>query len=97
MSLRTRLLLLVALATLVPAALLGFRFFQNRAADVESELAALSMQAKSIAQDLDEKIQGTAQLHYGLARAVDLDSANRKECSAFLSAVRAKTNRDVEG
>lgn len=88
MSLRTRLLLLVALATLVPAALLGFRFFQNRATEIESALAALSMQAKSIAQDLDEKIQGTAQLQFGLARAVDLDSANRAECSAFLSAVR---------
>jgi diguanylate cyclase (GGDEF)-like protein/PAS domain S-box-containing protein len=88
MSLRTRLLLLVALATLVPAALLGFRFFQNRATEVESALDALSMQARSIAQDLDEKIQGTAQLQFGLARAVDLDSANRGECSAFLSAVR---------
>jgi hypothetical protein len=88
MSLRTRLLLLVALATLVPATLLGIRFFQNRATEVESALAALSVQALSIAQDLDEKIQGTAQLQFGLARAVDLDSANRGECSAFLSAVR---------
>lgn len=88
MSLRTRLLLLVALATLVPAALLGIRFFENRAAEIESALAALSMQANSIANDLDEKIQGTAQLHFGLGRAVDLDSSNRVECSAFLSAVR---------
>lgn len=88
MSLRTRLLLLVALATLVPAALLGVRFFQNRAAEIESALAALSMQANSIATDLDEKILGTAQLQFGLGRAVDLDSQNRAECSAFLSAVR---------
>ena len=88
MSLRARLLLLVTLATLVPAALLGIRFFQNRAAEIQSALAALSMQANNIANDLDEKIQGTAQLQYGLGRAVDLDSANRAECSAFLSAVR---------
>src|ERR1700712_3613184 len=88
MSLRTRLLLLVALATLVPAALLGVRFFLDPAADVEAALTNLSVQANSIANDLDEKIQGTAQLHYGLARAVDLDSKNRAECSAFLSAVR---------
>ncbi len=88
MSLRTRLLLLVALATLVPAILLGICFFQNRAAEIESALAAMSMQANSIANDLDEKIQGTAQLHYGLGRAVDLDSSDRAQCSAFLSAVR---------
>src|SRR5665647_987707 len=88
MSLRARLLLLVALATLVPAILLGIRFFQTRATEIESALAALSMQANSIANDLDEKIQGTAQLHFGLGRAVDLDSSNRAECSAFLSAVR---------
>jgi diguanylate cyclase (GGDEF)-like protein/PAS domain S-box-containing protein len=88
MSLRTRLLLLVVLATLVPAALLGIRFFQNRAADIRAALANLSIEANSIASDLDEKIQGTAQLHYGLGRAVDLDSSNRAECSAFLSAVR---------
>jgi diguanylate cyclase (GGDEF)-like protein/PAS domain S-box-containing protein len=88
MSLRARLLLLVALATLVPAILLGIRFFQNRAVEIESALATLSMQANNIANDLDEKIQGTAQLHFGLGRAVDLDSTNRAECSAFLSAVR---------
>src|SRR5476651_105947 len=88
MSLRARLLLLVALATLVPAILLGIRFFQNRAIEIESALASLATQANNIANDLDEKIQGTAQLHFGLARAVDLDSTNRAECSAFLSAVR---------
>jgi diguanylate cyclase (GGDEF)-like protein/PAS domain S-box-containing protein len=88
MSLRARLLLLVALATLVPAILLGVRFFQNRAIEIESALVTLATQANNIADDLDEKIQGTAQLHYGLARAVDLDNPNRAECSAFLSAVR---------
>ena len=88
MNLRTRLLLLVTLATLVPAVFLGLRFFQNRAAEIESALAGLTTQANNIANDLDEKIQGTAQLHFGLSRAVDLDSSNRAECSAFLSAVR---------
>jgi diguanylate cyclase (GGDEF)-like protein/PAS domain S-box-containing protein len=88
MNLRARLLLLVALATLVPAILLGIRFFQNRASEIESALAGLTIQAGNIADDLDEKIQGAAQLHFGLARAVDLDSSNRAECSAFLSAVR---------
>jgi diguanylate cyclase (GGDEF)-like protein/PAS domain S-box-containing protein len=90
MSLRTRLLLLVALATLVPAVLVGVRFFQNRAAEIESALTELSMQANIVANDLDEKIQGTAQLQYGLGRAIDLDSADRAQCSAFLSAVRER-------
>jgi diguanylate cyclase (GGDEF)-like protein/PAS domain S-box-containing protein len=90
MSLRARLFLLVALATLVPAILLGIRFFQNRALEIESAIATLALQANNIANDLDEKIQGTAQLQFGLARAVDLDSTNRAECSAFLSAVLEK-------
>lgn len=88
MSLRARLLLLVTLATLVPAILLGIRFFQNRAAEIDAALARLATLANSITHDLDEKIQGTAQLHFGLARAVNLDGASRAECSAFLSAVR---------
>jgi diguanylate cyclase (GGDEF)-like protein/PAS domain S-box-containing protein len=88
MSLRTRLLLLVGLVTLVPAILLGIRFFQNRAADIETALASLSMQAANIADDLDEKIQAAAQLHFGLSRGGNLDGTNRAECSAFLSAVR---------
>ena len=88
MNLRARLLLLVVLATLVPAILLGIRFFQNRAAEIDTALARLATFASSITHDLGEKIQGTAQLHFGLARAVDLDSTNRAECSTFLSAVR---------
>ena len=88
MSLRARLLLLVTLATLVPAILLGIRFFQNRAAEIDAALARLATIANNVTYDLDEKIQGTAQLHFGLARAVNLDNSSRAECSAFLSAVR---------
>jgi signal transduction histidine kinase/CheY-like chemotaxis protein len=88
MNLRTRLLVLVALATLVPAILLGLRFFQNRTSEIAAALVTLSTSANNIANDLDEKIQGTAQLHYGLARAHDLDTRDKAVCSAFLSAVR---------
>src|SRR5580765_1093804 len=88
MSLRTRLLVLVALATLVPAILLGLRFFQNRTSEIAAALVTLSASANNITNDLDEKIQGTAQLHYGLARAHDLDTRDKAACSAFLSAVR---------
>src|SRR6476646_8112664 len=88
MSLRTRLLVLVALATLVPAILLGLRFFQTRTSEIAAALVTLSASANNITNDLDEKIQGTAQLHYGLARAHDLDTRDKAACSAFLSGVR---------
>ncbi|MBR1191258.1 ATP-binding protein [Bradyrhizobium sp. AUGA SZCCT0160] len=88
MSLRTRLLILVIAAMLVPAILVGLRFAQNRASEINAALANLSATADDISRDLDEKIQGTAQLHYGLARARDLDTSDKAACSAFLSAVR---------
>ena len=88
MSLRTRLLLLVALATLVPTILLGIRFTQDRAKEIDSALITLAVRAGNIANDLDEKVQGTAQLHFGLGRALNLDNPTKADCSAFLSAVR---------
>ncbi|MFH1341585.1 MAG: ATP-binding protein [Pseudomonadota bacterium] len=87
MSLRTRLLILVIVAMLVPAALMGLRFVQNRASEINTAMVDLSAVANAISNDLDEKIQGTAQLHYGLARARDLDTSDKAACSAFLSAV----------
>nr|WP_247800528.1 hypothetical protein [Bradyrhizobium sp. 191] len=88
MSLRTRLLILVIAAMLVPAILVGLRFVQNRASEIDAALANLVASADDIAGDLDEKIKGTAQLHYGLARARDLDTRDGAACSAFLSDVR---------
>ena len=88
MSLRTRLLILVISAMLVPAILVGLRFAQNRGSEINAARDNLSAAADDISNDLDEKIQGTAQLHYGLARARDLDTSDKAACSAFLSAVR---------
>ncbi|TPQ39338.1 hybrid sensor histidine kinase/response regulator [Bradyrhizobium guangdongense] len=88
MKLRTRLLFLVIAAMLVPATLVGLRFVQNRTSEIDAALANLAATADDIASDLDEKIQGTAQLHYGLARARDLDTRDKAACSAFLSEVR---------
>jgi len=93
MSLRTRLLLLVIAAMLVPAILVGLRFVQNRASEIGAAVAGLSAAANDISADLDEKIQGTAQLHYGLARARDLDTQDKAACSDFLSAVREEYPR----
>ena len=87
MSLRTRLLILVIVAMLVPAILVGLRFVQNRTSEIDAALANLSVTANGISNDLDEKIQGTAQLHYGLARARDLDTRDKAACSDFLAAV----------
>src|SRR5438552_10398665 len=88
MSLRTRLLILVIAAMLVPAILVGLRFGQNRDSEINAARDNLSATADDISNDLDGKIQGTAQLHYGLARARDLDTSDKAACSAFLSAVR---------
>jgi signal transduction histidine kinase/CheY-like chemotaxis protein len=88
MSLRTRLLILVIVAMLVPAILVAVRFIHNRTSEIDAALVDLSATANDIAGDLDEKIQGTAQLHYGLARARDLDTNDKAACSDFLSAVR---------
>src|SRR3954463_9112066 len=88
MSLRTRLLILVTAAMLVPAILVGLRFAQNRSSEINAALANLAASANDTSNDLDEKVQGTAQLHYGLARARDLDTRDKAACSAFLSAVR---------
>jgi hypothetical protein len=88
MSLRARLLILVIVATLVPALLMTLRFVSSRTSEVNVALANLSATANDISNDLDEKIQGTAQLLYGLGRARDIDTGNKATCSAFLSAVR---------
>jgi signal transduction histidine kinase len=87
-SLRARLLALVLLATLLPALLLGWRFVRDSDAEVDAAVAALGVAAEQVAADLDHRIQGTAQLHYGLAYSRVLASADRAACSAYLSQVR---------
>jgi signal transduction histidine kinase len=88
MSIRTRLLLIALLATALPALLVLARFLQDRSAAIESDTARLALIAQNHAQVLLDRIRGTAQLHYGLARASDLASGDRAACSAFLSEVR---------
>jgi signal transduction histidine kinase/CheY-like chemotaxis protein len=81
---------LVLVATLLPAGLIGLRFAQDRVRQIEAARTELLTAATSLAADLDDRIQGTAQLLYGLARARDLDSADRDACSIFLSDVRLR-------
>jgi signal transduction histidine kinase/ActR/RegA family two-component response regulator len=88
MSIRTRLLLLTLLATLLPALLVLARFLHDRERAIEADTATLASFAQRRADTIAEKIQGTAQLLYGLAHAQDLFTDDRAACSAFLSEVR---------
>ena len=88
MTLRTRLMLVVLLATLLPAGLIGLRFIQERAENVAVAMRNLEGVADSVAVRITSNIQGTTQLHYGLARAKELDTNHRAACSSFLSGVR---------
>jgi signal transduction histidine kinase len=87
MSIRTRLLLLVLCATLIPVFLIGIRFVIDRDEAIRLATVDLTIEANAAAAALNERIPGTAQLEYGLARARDLDTTDRDACSAFLAAV----------
>ncbi|MBP6817250.1 MAG: diguanylate cyclase, partial [Burkholderiaceae bacterium] len=88
MNLRTRLLGLVLLATLLPACLLGWRFVLESEAEIAAAVKNLTTAAGNVADDLEHRVQGTAQLHYGLAHSRLLDGTERAACSAYLSQVR---------
>ncbi len=88
MSLRSRLLSLVLLATLLPASILGWRFLQESEEEIAAAVRNLAISSNNVGAALDQRVQGTAQLHYGLAHSRLLDSAERVACSAHLSTVR---------
>lgn len=88
MNIRTRLMFLVLLATLLPAGLIGLRFIQDRAENVEMAKQHLGAASNSLALRIASSIQGTTQLHYGLSRAKDLVTNDKLACSSFLSDVR---------
>jgi signal transduction histidine kinase/ActR/RegA family two-component response regulator len=88
MSIRRRLLLVVLLAMLPPTLLVAVRFFQDYRKQIDTATVGLTLLASSLSDNLDEKIQGTSQLLYGLARAPELETSDRAYCSSFLSAVR---------
>ena len=90
MSIRARLLMLVLVVTVLSALFIAKRFVQERDQDVAAVTQKLPAVASAAAAALDERIRGTEQLHFGLARAQDLNTADRAACSAFLSKVRNK-------
>jgi diguanylate cyclase (GGDEF)-like protein len=96
MSIRVRLLLLILGAVLLPAILFGWRYFDDRAKEVDAAINSLAATARTIATSIDAKVQGTTQLHFGLARAHDLVSPDQGVCSRFLADVLSK-NPDFTG
>lgn len=89
MTIRSRLLLLALLATVLPAALELSRFLDAREEAIQLDTARLAQTADQQAHTIAERIQGTAQLLYGLSRTGELArSDNRDVCSRFLNQVR---------
>lgn len=88
MNIRARLMFLVMLATLLPAALIGLRFIHDRVEHIEVAKRNLEQAADRLALRIDSSILGATQLLYGLARAKDLETNDRMACSSFLSTVR---------
>jgi diguanylate cyclase (GGDEF)-like protein len=84
MSLRLRIVLLVLLATLTPAALFAFYVYQQRQNEIVEAKQSLQALGRYAAQNLSDKINGTVQMLHGLSRAPDLDTADKAACSAFL-------------
>jgi diguanylate cyclase (GGDEF)-like protein/PAS domain S-box-containing protein len=96
MSIRVRLLLLILGMVLLPAILVGGRYYQERGKEIDAAIDDLAVTARSIAASVDAKIQGTIQLHFGLSRAQDLGRRDKAACSKFLSDVLEK-NPDFTG
>ena len=96
MSIRVRLLLLIFGTLLVPAILVGGRYYQDRGKEIAAAVSGLATTARGMAASIDAKVQGTTQLHFGLSRARDLDSPDKVACSKFLAEVLEK-NPDFTG
>ena len=87
MSIRARLLLLIVFATLIPALVGGMQFLERRDAEIAAAQRDLAAAAQRVARVLRDTVRATAQLHYGLSRARDLDTQDKAACSAFLADV----------
>jgi diguanylate cyclase (GGDEF)-like protein len=89
-TIRHRLLLLVLGTALLPAILVGGRYYQDRGKEIEATIGGLAAAARTIASNLDAKVQATTQLHFGLSRARDLAGRDKAACSNFLAEVLEK-------
>lgn len=87
MSIRARLLVLMLFATLIPALVAGLQFLERRDLEIAAARQDLAVTSRRVAQGLNDTIRATAQLHYGLSRARDLQTEDKEACSAFLAEV----------
>ena len=90
MTIRRRLLLLVLGTALLPAILVGGRYYQDRGKEIQATIGGLAATARTIASNFDAKVQATTQLHFGLSRARDLAGRDKAACSNFLAEVLEK-------
>ncbi|HTJ97948.1 MAG TPA: EAL domain-containing protein [Rhodocyclaceae bacterium] len=82
-----RILLLVLAASLLPVLAMLWLLLQNRATTGALAHEQLQVRAEVIARELDDKIAGTVQLLFGLARVPLVGGSDRGACSAFLADV----------
>jgi diguanylate cyclase (GGDEF)-like protein len=87
LSLRGRVLLLVLTAALLPLLALAWLFAELRSAKIDEAREQVVTRATGIAEDLESKISGTAQLLFGLGRVPILDMPEPDACSRFLGDV----------
>lgn len=87
MTLRARILALILASSLLPALAMLWVLWENRTEAVLRAQDQLTNLAESIAKDLDDRVNGTAQLLFGLGRVHLVGSNDAATCSAFLADV----------
>lgn len=87
MSLRSRILLLILSASLLPVLPVLWGLLLNRADTIARAQQQLSGRTERIASELDNRISGTAQLLFGLSRVPVLGGTDKAACSTFLADV----------
>ena len=87
MSLRARILWLVGVASLLPLVAMVWVLLEQRAATLAQVRTQLDGRTAVLASDLDDKISGTVQLLFGLARVPQLGQPDVDACSTFLAEV----------
>jgi len=88
LSLRTRIVLLVMLAVLVPAAAMVAHHVHQRTQDIRQAERNLAAAVHIAENQLESRINGTTQLLFGLSQSRELETANRDACSAYLEQVK---------
>jgi len=87
LSLRSRILLLILSASLLPMLPMLWGLLANRAETIARAQTQLSNRTEGIASELDNRISGTAQLLFGLSRVPLMGGADKAACSRFLADV----------